>query len=393
MKGQMRFDDRYYKCHLTIGQGMLKAQGAGEMTKAMIFIDGTWLYYSKYRLGELEGKTEFNVDYGRLPDILSKALASQLGNDAIDVVRCYLFGSYAWNHDEQDSDAVSRQRDFFAMLKERYHYEVEVFPIDFKGRRLRRVDRQPDDSFEPREKCVDVALASRMMYYAAIPNAYDIAIIVAGDEDFAPLLRTVRLLGKRTAVTSIRACCCSELADAYDRLDTRDFDTIWLDDHLDDLELRFTRKQLQCESPLHEGDPLVWTTFTPRHNEKFYCDDCRARFEQERVGREVQAGPSAIAPGPHLAEVGAQLNGVVKTRFADRGFGFIQGTDGCDYFFHLSDLSDGLLFEDLYEGAPVCFQVRKQSTLGKAGAAQHVVNPEYVESEIATNDMVTIGLD
>ncbi len=343
------------------------------MAKIMIFVDGTWLYYSKYRLGELEGKSDFNVDYGRLPHVLCNALGERMADRVeLDITRCYLFGSYAWNHDERDSEAVTKQRDFFAMLKERYHYEVEIFPIDFKGRRLRRSDRDPSDHFEPQEKCVDISLATTMMYYAAQPGAYDIAMIVAGDQDFVPLLRSVRMLGRRVAIASIRACCCQEFADTLDSSAVRDFETIWLDDWLDDLELQFVRKQLSCESPLHEGDRNVWTTFSPRRGEKFYCDDCRARFEALRNEREAEMSAPVTPLRNGSVDVGSEIAGFVKTKFPERGFGFIQATDGCDYFFHLSDLSGALDFEGLAEGTTVLFQVRKPSSLGKAGAAQNV---------------------
>ncbi len=35
------------------------------------------------------------------------------------------------------------------------------------------------------------------------------------------------------------------------------------------------------------------------------------------------------------------MNGVIKRLTSDRGFGFITGDDGHDYFFHRSDLADG----------------------------------------------------
>lgn len=37
------------------------------------------------------------------------------------------------------------------------------------------------------------------------------------------------------------------------------------------------------------------------------------------------------------------------THLSDRGFGFLLGADGADYFFHRTDL-DGLRLEDLNEG-------------------------------------------
>src|SRR5437899_11811370 len=105
------------------------------------------------------------------------------------------------------------------------------------GRRLRRQDRDPNDSFEPKEKCVDISLATSMLYFAAIPYAYDIAIGVVGDQDFKPVLQHVRRLGKRVAIASIKGCCAPEFADPADEARVKDFDIIWMDNFLDELEL------------------------------------------------------------------------------------------------------------------------------------------------------------
>ena len=50
-----------------------------------------------------------------------------------------------------------------------------AFPAE-RPRRLRRTDRDPNDTFEPKEKCVDIALATSMLFNAAMANAYDVAI-------------------------------------------------------------------------------------------------------------------------------------------------------------------------------------------------------------------------
>lgn len=416
------------------------------MRRVMIFIDGTWLYYSKSKLAE-SGREEFSLDYGKLPAVLGNQLAQALGETAVDIVRTHLFGSYAANYAAEDEDAAQRQRDFFNMLKERYHYEVEVFPIDFKQRRLRRADREPDDNFEPREKCVDVALASTLMYYAAVPGAYDVAIVVVGDEDFVPLLQDVRRLGKRVLIATIRNCCCRDFADPCDEARLKDFSTVWLDDLLDDLELTYTRQKLRCESPLHQGNPMVWTTYVPARNEHFYCEECRALYAQQKregghepglapapvaavaapaavpppVGADSPLPAASVAPAevpaveaprplpppasrPVLRSAGDRpraaaepaeprdprdprrtpppsppsdepaLAGHVKAKFDDRGYGFIHGNNGSDYFFHLSDL-DGLIFEALEIGQPVSFHVRKEPVGEKAGAAMRVAVP------------------
>ena len=49
------------------------------------------------------------------------------------------------------------------------------------------------------------------------------------------------------------------------------------------------------------------------------------------------------------------MNGTVVRMVVDRGFGFIQGDDGQEYFFHRKALH-GVTFEDLAPGSLVVFQ-------------------------------------
>jgi cold shock CspA family protein len=370
------------------------------MAKAMIFIDGTWLYSNNSKLAESFHKNEFVLDYGKLPRILAQEVAAQMNTGEVDVVRTHLFGSYAVNFDARDEDVAQRRRDFFMMLKEKYHYEVELFPINFRGRRLLRNDRDQDDHFEPREKCGDIALASSMMYYAAVPGSYDVAITVVGDQDFKPVLQYARRLGKRTAIASIKNSCYPEYADPVDKARVRDFDIIWLDDHLDRLELKYERRLLRCESPLHSGARLIWTTYYPKKGEKFYCDKCRAEFAKQKAEEQQQymndyereefnGNSSQVRSnggnnggsngGNNGGGTGEIFAGIVKTTFPDRGFGFIQSLDGKDYFFHLTDLENDLQFEDLVDGLPVDFEVKREPLHEKAGAAQHVRACEYAD--------------
>jgi len=294
----------------------------------------------------------------------------------LDVVRTYLFGSYAANYDLRDEDVVQRQQDFFARLKEEFHYEVEVYPIDFRGRRLRAADRAADDTFEPREKCVDISLAASMLYFAAIPFAYDIAIAVLGDRDFKPVMRYTRMLGKRIAVASVRGSCAQELWDARDEARVRDFDVIWIDDLLHELELRYMPHRLRCESAFHVGPREVWTTFHPRAGQRFFCDECRERFKRQKsvAQEEFVAGELESENGiASESQVGQAHVGYVKAKIEEKGYGFIHSTtDDHDYFFHLTDLSGDLEFEHLREGTPVAFIIKKLPTGGKAGAAQDV---------------------
>jgi len=346
------------------------------MAKIMIFIDGTWLYQNYPKLAAFSGKEDFHVDYGKLPGVLAQEVGRQLGSLDVDVVRTYLFGSYAWNADLRDEDRVQRGLDFYTMLTEEYHYEVETFPINFRGRRLRKEDRDPADTFEPKEKCVDIALATSILYLAAIPYAYDIAIAVAGDQDYKPVLQHVRRLGKRLAIASIKGSCSPEFSDPRDEARVKDFDIIWIDDFLPKIELKYDRHQLDCQSPKHRGDRRTWTTFHPRKNQKFYCDECRTFFTTEKESARQEYVSGEVEPA-NLAEGGKPaahegIVGRIKKKFPERGFGFIGPPEGRDYYFHFTDLAAGLEFEHLQEGDELVFDVKKQPSRDKAGAAGNI---------------------
>jgi cold shock CspA family protein len=311
------------------------------MIKAMLFIDGGWLYANMAELGNAAGKADFQVDFGRLPGVLAEEIGRQTGLRA-DIIRSHYFGSYAENYDPVDESSVERRKAFFSRLREDHNYEVETFPIDYSGRRLRRQDRDPEDGFAPREKCVDVALAVTLMRYAAMPGAMDVAIMVLGDRDFEPLLREVRRFGKRVALVSIEAACARELADPADPSRVRDFEMIWLDDLLSKIDRWRDR------------------TRTPR------LDD---RLDEESTGQV--------------------LRGRVKNIIGDRGYGFIAAEDHEDYFFHANALEPGLNFDDIEPNHPVVFEVKTGPTPFRAGAARLVRGDEEVDESGLDDEEMT----
>ena len=348
------------------------------MIKLMLFIDGTWLYSNTPRLVEASGQPGFMLDFGRLPRVLADEVSRQLGHLEYTVVRTHLFGSYADNVDPRDSEPVQRRLNFFGMLRQQHHYEIEAFPINFRGNRLRRTDRDPASTFEPKEKCVDIALATSMLFNAAMPNSYDVAIAVLGDQDFKPVLQNVRRLGKRVAIVSIQGACAGEYSDPLDQARVRDLDLIWLEDLLPALARRYDPHVLECQAPQHRGDRRVQTTYYPKRGEKFYCEECRSSFtrqKQENGGATFAA--SGDAPAARWAPMGTALQGVVCHKRMDKNYGFIRVEgcgewDGPEYFFHESDLVDGMSFGELPEGSEVTFVVKADPPEGKAPPAREV---------------------
>ncbi len=361
------------------------------MTKVMIFIDGSWLYANTGKLAQEYARPDLQIDYGLLPDALCQRVAKAINLPTVDIVRTHLFGSIPDNYDQQDYESVRRRLDFFNLLKEEHHYEVELFPIDFRGRRIRSYDRDPDDSFEPREKCVDIALASTMLYYAAIPQVYDIAIAVIGDQDYVPVLQHVRRLGKRVAISSIRGSCAHDYADPIDTRRVKDVDLIWLNDMIGEIELRYEPRQLVCQSEFHVGDRLVWTTYRPRRNQPFFCDECRRIYSEQHPDeyRKPESRHAHVRSAPaeptYTTEPAAVKTGLIYEIKDDRRFGFIRAHDGLEYFFHLTDLANAT-WEEIDIGVEVEFQPVKTPSAERAGKAGSINLIEFEDDWVEEYD-------
>lgn len=213
-------------------------------TRAMIFIDGTWLYYSllrgrdarngvqtcpvKRQYGE-KWHSEFRVAFEKFPSVIANLLSQQLQDRKnhrcfVDVVRTYAFTSTFANttDDSQRSE----------MIRDWHKANYDVTHLLTLG---------------ATEKCVDISLAVEMLSMATVPNAYDIAVIVTGDKDFIPAMAKTRMKGKNVALVSMRNSVNTAL---YQPPAEKDFDVIWLEDTLDDLLVpkfpeSFDRKLIQ----------------------------------------------------------------------------------------------------------------------------------------------------
>lgn len=80
------------------------------------------------------------------------------------------------------------------------------------------------------EKCVDIQLAVDMLYYATVPDAYDVALLLTGDRDFLPAIVRCRQKGRRVGLVTMRS---GSLA-FEDTANLKDYDTIFLEDYIDE---------------------------------------------------------------------------------------------------------------------------------------------------------------
>jgi len=195
--------------------------------KAMLFIDGTWLYYSintrnpkrdpiisKFGLG---WQNNYKVDWLALPRLICTQIENQkdsktsfTGSDRpLEIARVMVFTSAK----KQTDPNSLRMRMFREMANA--NYDVHMMETVGKG-----------------EKCVDIQLAVEMLHYATVPNAYDVAILLSGDKDFVPALVRTRQKGKQVCISSMRAGCNRVL---YESPHIRDYDVVWLENCLDDL--------------------------------------------------------------------------------------------------------------------------------------------------------------
>ncbi|MCE1247761.1 MAG: NYN domain-containing protein [Firmicutes bacterium] len=267
--------------------------------KVMVFIDGSWLFHNLSHLREIFQDPNYVIDYKKLPKIIAKHIEDETGNIA-DIVRTHFFGAMPINKPGFDP---TPQQNFFTFLERECHYVMEIHDIDFKH----NLDIRPE------EKCVDVALATSMMMYGAMPDIYDIAVLVAGDLDYMPLLRKVRMVGKRTMLVAMRSF--ADYSPSNDKLindyTLYDYNVMYIDDYLEELRLVREKKLRTCKScgekkfTFWEGDPFYCPNCLRDYAEKnkpmtractacgaesetswkgevFYCDECRDKY---RTGR------------------------------------------------------------------------------------------------------------
>ena len=142
--------------------------------RVMIFIDGSNVYHS---LRAHFGKK--NIDIGRF---CQKLL------DRRRLVRTYYYNAQVGQKEEPERH--KRQRKFLD----------SVVAIPYTELRLGRLVYNNWPKTPPYEKGVDIQLATDMITHSFKGN-YDVAILVAGDNDFVGALQAVKDNGKNVEVT------------------------------------------------------------------------------------------------------------------------------------------------------------------------------------------------
>jgi uncharacterized LabA/DUF88 family protein len=162
--------------------------------RVMVFIDGSNLYHS---LKNIFSRTDLDI---------GKFSRKLLGRR--DLIRIYYYNAKVGLKEEPER--YRHQQTFFA----------GVNAIPYSELRLGRLVYTNWPSVPPYEKGIDVQLTTDMLTHS-FKNNYDVAILVAGDSDFAPALQSVKDNGKHVEVALFgRAGTSQQLRKVSDRVIT-----------------------------------------------------------------------------------------------------------------------------------------------------------------------------
>ena len=222
--------------------------------KAMVFIDGGWLYKSRTVLFRKLGEENFEIDYAKLPRLLCEDAANYLDED-VSIVRTNYFGTIP---SARSGFNTSKQYAFYDFLERSCGYETDIHEVEVGTD----------------ENWIKMSLSAALLFYAAQPGAYDIAILIGDDPDYGPALRRARLFGKRIQIVGAHTQDGKEPPSAStlaNRLRVSDFPHLYLDDHA--AEMRLVRELVKrtCKQCGREEE-TTWA------GPEFFCSSCRGRY-------------------------------------------------------------------------------------------------------------------
>jgi hypothetical protein len=230
--------------------------------KSIVFIDGNWFYHSRQALFSLKNEAGFELDYRRIPSLLSECLSNSFG-EKVDVISCQYFGVIQAN--KQNCNA-SKQATFYNFLSKDCAFDVVVSTIDYKT-----------EVAISEERAIALSLASAVLKNSINPKAYDIATFICGSADYIPLINQTRMLGKKTAVVTMRNF--DNMQNSSYQLYSKDVfidcEPIFFDDYVDVLRLVRHEQQRKCKSCEAEE-------FTTWAGPEFYCTKCRSGYQRKR---------------------------------------------------------------------------------------------------------------
>lgn len=226
--------------------------------KAMVFIDGNWLYKSRPILFGKLNEAGFEIDYRKLPKVLCEDVANYLDED-VDLVRTCYFGTIP---SARTGFNTIKQGSFYNFLESSCGYEIDIHEVDVGG----------ND-----ENWVVAALSSQAFYYAAQPGgSYDIAIVLGDNANYTPALQRLRMLGKRVQVVGVHGADGKTVPPnaCYLKARVGDFPPIFLENHAANVRLVREMKKRTCK---HCGREEETTWAGP----DFFCSQCRGKYNDK----------------------------------------------------------------------------------------------------------------
>ena len=205
--------------------------------KAMVFIDGAWLYRNRTSIfAKLGAENGCEIDYAKLPRVFCEDVANHLDED-VDLVRTNYFGTIP---SARSSFSTSKQRAFYDFLEKSCGYEMEIHEVDVSG-----ADGH-DETW---------------------------VILIGDDVCYAPMLRRARLLGRRIQV--VTAYAAGEVPPAVGtslvwKSRVSDFPPLYIDNHAEDVRLVRESVMRVCKQCGHEEE-TTWA------GPDFFCSDCRSK--------------------------------------------------------------------------------------------------------------------
>lgn len=157
------------------------------MKRVIVFLDYSNFHGMMSQLTNKEFPNQLVFDFGKYIEKLTNGM---------DLIKVYFACSSISEHS---------QKQFFDYMDRQPYFYVKQF------------DRRINSSGNQREKQVDVYLATQIVALA-YENAYDIGIIVSGDEDFIPAIEVVQQKGKVIWAVSADGMLSDELKKKADRI-------------------------------------------------------------------------------------------------------------------------------------------------------------------------------
>ena len=175
------------------------------MTKIMIFIDGSNLYWSFRNWVKVTASDPAVCNVKKMVELLTEER---------ELIRAYFFCTV--KPSKKQDNQLNKATTFLNWLKlsgiETVSYPLKVRDEQFQCPRCGLRWKERIDV----EKGVDVALVTKLLALG-FKGGFDTAIIVSGDADYIEAVREVKNLGRRVEVAAFRGSAANELVEAADR--------------------------------------------------------------------------------------------------------------------------------------------------------------------------------